>query len=1297
VEISVSGRSDASRHGGGTFDSGSQPAPSVSPWPLRRAGACITAAFLVLLGALSLTSAPALALSQRGHAFSFAFGEPGKTTKTKEAGPGQFYEPTAIAVNNSTGEVYVADRRNKRVQQFKPVLNSGSELVGEQYVRSFAVSNPQSIAVDNSTSSSDPSKGDVYVAGGPAVKDLDKFTSEGVPIYENVGKYKIEGESEKFEVIEGIAVDTTGTVFVYQEGSTEQIVKLNDAGVNEGESVVSSPEPAAPGVAVDSQGNLYVGAHPAIEALKEREREERRALSVVSKLEGATGNVLNPELVNEDTTAVAANPADNAVYLDTIANIAGKHVGAVAAFDSSGSPIQRFSAPGLTDPEALAVDATNGVVFVADATADKVDVFGLEPAGAPTVEGLSAQSLVPVAPVSNATTLSAKVDPNGGDTHYYFEYGSGDCATEPASCTKTTPVDAGSSFSDQSASLELQNLAPGTYHYRVVAENSFNTTTSAEREFTILALVSGLPDGRGWELVSPPEKDGAEVEPITKEGGEIQASEDGHAISYVADGPMPAKDEPEGNRNLEYTQVLSSRGSQGWISKDIITPASRGSGINVGRAPEYQLFSPNLSLALVEPSGGNTLSGKLEEPPLSPPVTPAEEGHQEKTIYLRDDAPLQPGASEEANYRAAGENGEKMHNPGFLALVTKASSPGGAPEFGGGETEGLEFVGASPDLGHVVFQSYLASPGLWEWGGASAALQLVSALPGGAQVKSATLGGPGGHDVRNAVSKDGSRVFWSTTANPIHLYMRNTVAKETLQLDTVQPGTTVTGPEVEKPVFQTASADGSKVFFTDTQRLTPDSHAGGNEEPDLYVYEPPSEGKPATLKDLTPEGLDGGNGDVLVNENDGGGVIGASEDGSSVYFVSNAVLASGAARGNCAASKPASQPRGTTCNLYMRHYSGGTWAPAKLVTVLSGEDRSDWGGTGILGDLAYMSARVSPKGEYLAFMSNRSLTGYDNEDVSSKTPGERMDEEVYLYHAGDESLVCASCDPTGARPVGIFDPATNGGGGAGEGIGLVVDRPLIWTPNTGTDSWLAASLPGWTTLEQGTRALYQSRYLSDSGRLFFNSADALVHLAVPTKPEEVEGTVQQVGNENVYEYQPGGLGSCQTVGGCVGLISSGTSEHESAFLDASTTGNDIFFVTAAPLTSQDVDGNFDVYDAHVCEAASPCPPPPPAPPSPCNGEECQAPYTAGHSFPTSGTVPPNASGNVVGQTQVLASKQAVKPTAKPLTRAQKYAKALKACRKLKKKSKRRACEKQAKKKYGPIKSTAKKSSGSKGR
>jgi hypothetical protein len=59
------------------------------------------------------------------------------------------------------------------------------------------------------------------------------------------------------------------------------------------------------------------------------------------------------------------------------------------------------------------------------------------------------------------------------------------------------------------------------------------------------------------------------------------------------------------------------------------------------------------------------------------------------------------------------------------------------------------------------------------------------------------------------------------------------------------------------------------------------------------------------------------------------------------------------------------------------------------------------------------------------------------------------------------------------------------------------------------------------------------------------------------------------------------------------LISSGESAQESAFLDASESGGDVFFMTTAKLAPpQDFDHAYDIYDAHECTSASPCIPHP---------------------------------------------------------------------------------------------------------
>lgn len=1258
----------------------------------RRIGCRSMVALLVLTVASLLGSAPALGASQRGHVFAFSFGTPG-------TGGGQFAHPGGIAVNNTTGEIYVADTNNDRVEELRSVLNGQGETVGAEYVRSFNVPAARAVAVDNSASASDPSSGDVYVIGGKTKPAIYKFNAEGTEIFK-LSEFKNgeKGVHDKLEAPQGIAVDSSGTLFVHLASGV--IYTFDDAIENTGVSRLPSAlagESGQPGLAVDSEGDLYAGVVGAAAALAsgnaglenvvgELKHEftlenPGRSLALVAKLEASTGDLLTPTLDDEAATGVAVDSAGDEVYVLNLGpSLGGEQAGAVAAFGADGSPIERFSAPGLIDGEGIAVDAQSGDVFVADAATDRVDVFALEPRGLPTVQGLSAcsqgsSSASGCPDALHATTLRASVGPTGADTHYHFEYGRESCAAVPASCTQTTTTDAGEGFSEQSASVELQNLPPGAYHYRLVAENTFGTVESAEQTFTVLASTSGLLDGRAWEMVSPPEKDGAEPEPLTKEGGAIQAAEDGEAITYVADGPMPAGVEPEGSRSPEYAQIFSVRGAQGWSSRDITPPNTKGLGIETGLPPEYQLFSNSLALGLLDPGEAN--NERLAQPPLSPPITPGEV--QERTIYLRDDAPLQPDASEVASYEKAAENGKDMTppNPGYLALVTQLNTPGGAafggPSNGGAtHSEGLEFVGATPDLGHSVValrNTSKGTAGLYEWGpGDEKALQPVSVLPGGTLVgvspelaQWAALGGSSGKDTRNAISDNGALVYWGgVRQGKRNLYVRDTQTSETLQIDVLQPG--ASGQGGEEAQFQTASADGTRVFFTDTQRLTPNSKALSG-APDLYAFDLTAGAGPlsGTLTDLTPQA-----GANVEADPEGAGVLGASEDGSYVYFVANGALAPGASRGYCqhGASVEDTRPPGTTCNLYVRHFNGTEWTPTKLIAALSPQDVPDWGVSGKVGDLTFMTSRVSPNGRYLAFMSDRSLTGYDNEDVTSRQPGERLDEEVYEYDAESEGLVCASCNPSGERPAGVLDTGEASGE---EGTGLVVDRPKIWARDNKTvaDSWLAGSVPGWTAGNLG-EAFYQSRYLSDTGRLFFNSPDHLVPAATGEK-------------EKVYEYERDAQGDCHSEGGCVGLVSLGASSHESAFLDASANGNDAFFLTAAPLVASDVNSNFDIYDARVCGET--CPPPPGGSKAPCE-ETCQGSYTPAPGSPALASATSSGSGNLVQQLQVLSSKASAPP--KPLTRAQLLAKAVKTCRTKykKKKSKRVACEKQARRRYG---------------
>jgi DNA-binding beta-propeller fold protein YncE len=1271
------------------------------------------AVFCVLVVGGLIWSAPAPALSQRGHEFKgFSFGGLGE-------GEGQLKAPAGVAVNEATGDVYVVDRGNNRIERFTEkgefieawgwgVKDGNKEYEickkGELCHPGIAGgSNGQfrsadAIAVDNSTSES---KGDVYVISdaleGHGV--LAKFGPEG----ERLKPLKQEGVGPKWEgALDGVAVDSKGVVWVYRgiEQTAGMVERFTAAAKNSflepGLEVPEIPGSSTgsacpkPGFAVDAQGeHVY--------ADREHGTSELECPAVIGKsLPVVTGQLkfneseglLEPlisQLDPENTTAVAVEQSTGTTFIENTTS--------VAAFTAAGALIQRFGASQLKEGTGVAVSSKNSAVYVADAQAGKVDVFEPEPAGKPAVDAVSAQNLTPT-----SARLNASINPDGAETKYVFQLattpitGTGSCAPSCTELPGKEPLAAG--FVEQEVSVEATALQPSTtYYYRVVATNEHGEANGADRFGSITTLpspVNVLADNRAWEMVSPPEKFGSSITAISTLDGVIQASEDGHAITYVATGPVVP--EPEGNRSLEPTQILSIRDSRAWSTQDIVTPHEKGEGNEAGA--EYRFFSNDLSLSLVQPlPNGGTES--LEHPPLSPEVVPEEK--QEKTMYVRDNAPLAPNALEQEIYRESEENRHYLA-PGYRALVTAASDTA-EPKipFGSGA---LDFLDATPTLNHVVLHSAVgltASPAsednLYEWGsGASESqrLQLVSVLPGGGPAKEPRLGfghNEGTQDTRNAVSNDGSRILWSTgpeeeEASGHHLYLRDTARKETIQIDTAAPPVAEPEPAEAELGYQTASSDGSKVFFTDTARLTTESnqepvpeHEGSNPA-DLYECEVNvnSKGKlGCNLKDLTPNhGLTENSAGVLNL------IPGASEDGSYVYFVANGVLAAGAKAGACVRTDFETAPPNATCNLYVWH--NGT---VTLIAVVSNEDRPDWGvravfaeeGEGLLpkDDLADLTSRVSPNGRYLAFMSNRSLTGYNNTDVN-ENGGPHADEEVFRYDAEAKLLVCASCNPSGARPRGVFDAPE---GKSGEGFGLLVDKRQDWA-----GSWLAGSIPGWTPVEPDRIANHQPRYLSDNGRLFFNAADALVANDTNSRVEVINGAKEQVGVEDVYQYESNGEGTCADPRGCASLITAGTSEHESALLDASASGNDVFFVTQQELLAQDRDGFYDAYDAHACTEASPCLPPPPAPPpAPCStSNSCNGTASPPPALETPLTSTFHGPGNVAKQ-ETLPEKV----TKRPITRAQQLANALKSCRKTykAKKNKRRACEARARKKYGP--------------
>jgi DNA-binding beta-propeller fold protein YncE len=834
------------------------------------------------------------------------------------------------------------------------------------------------------------------------------------------------------------------------------------------------------------------------------------------------------------------------------------------------------SAPTPADFESHTASATNVCVVPGEATcltpetAYYVRAIAKNADGEVKSEAVEFTTLPPLQIVATWTAdvgtdtarLDAEVNPLGIAATGRFEYV--DDATFQADApngfqhAQSTPVlNFGAGEAPVMRASQIYPLKAGiTYHYRLVAEDAFFAPVfSQARTFATFpprveaeincanqAFRTGpsasLPDCRAYEMVTPLDKSNADIITRTSVSNYPtnldQSSLAGSAFTYSS---ARAFADPE---SAPYTnQYLAARhergqADEGWSSESI--DPLRGPPFFFELENEYKAFSPDLS------SGWMLQEG---EPPLDPCAPAGFAG-----LYRRDSA--------------AGT---------FQALSCATPS---------GSTKSREFIpeleGFSDDGSHAVFRiddELASSPPastattseegrtkiyqVYESTG-SGPLRLVSVLPSGQASGVDSSAGSAGENlifnhnrfqhVEHAVSADGSRVFWSTRAGQIYLRLNADQAQSKVEAGkcsqpakacTIAVSAAVTSQAAR---FQTANPQGTKALF---------SVQAGPLTGNLYEFD--AEADPPASQLIAKK----------VQRTDGiTSILGASEDLSRVYFVSEEATAPQQAEGALEGG----------LNVYL--YEAGT---TRFVATLAPSDLTNAYGNPMATTPILQTARVSADGAGVVFMSNskalgESSAGYDNTGVLNGKPVS----EVYLYDAtadaGKGKLRCISCDPSGARPSGRELQDFDG------------------KNDPGQNGWAAAAIPRPTT------QLYRQRYISDDGkRVFFNSFDPLA-------------LADTNGKADVYQWEAAGTGGCGEESrayvpgseGCLSLISSGQSPFDSEFLDANQDGADVFFTTAEGLLPQDY-GLIDVYDARIDGGF----PPPPNPTPACEGEACQGP------------------------------------------------------------------------------------------
>lgn len=1024
------------------------------------------------------------------------------------SGAGQFNGLSGGLAVTSDGDIWVADLLNNRVQKFDSAgqfqlmvgneVDKGPNHAGNvctaAYIAAGEICGGGSVGFGPGAFSSNGTGIQTPLAVGPSgnlfVGDkgrIEEFSSDGSFLGEIVL-----GPAYESKYVKSLARTADGGFFALMTPFSGDLAELHIRKfASNGAEVASIPLAARPlALAIDNEGNLFVSI---------------RGLDKEDPFYEFT------EVIEFGPSGEPVLPFEGGFALRT----------KIGAGERSYSGLATNVVTSEGGDAVYLLDFTQATKDNSEPYRASLNAFGSAPVKwdppivAPTIVSQYAKSVG-----EESASVVAEINPHfWSDTTYSVEYGIGKCSE--GNCTETIPIPPaalpGGVVNEpiKTMPLELTGLVPGTtYSYRVRAQSSgggpaigvgdsqeegtFRTRVPYELNLGCpnQAFRTGaaalLPDCRAYEMVSPADKNGSGIKAATGPGEYrvqyVQGAVDGDSLtftSYRAFGD--AQSAPYG------VQYLASRSPGGWASR-ALNPPKDGTG-DEGEVASYDLdtefasFSDDLSRAWLE---------NRNDPPLTP-----------------------DGVSGIVNlYERNNDSG------GYRALTNQ--TPTEVPDLS--EVGEIRFEGHAEGADVAAFSSKLAmtpDAAATEWPQVYASvegqLHLVSVLPNGeantigASVGSNPLGSNelkhGALSVDNAISRDGSRIFWTSVERGMgegKLYVRidNSVTQQ------------IAAGEV---YFRKATPSGSEVLY---ERFKEKGGASGN----LYRYNVQSK-KPEIVA-----------GRVL-------GVLGASEDLSRIYFVSEDSLAPGSVDG--------------AFNLYLDE--------AGQVTYITGLSEFDVGfpdnaGQNVLSRKPIArGSRVTPDGEYLAFASESSLLPqFDIVDQNSGKP----DLQVYWFSASDQKLLCVSCDPSGMRPLG----------------------QRLRVPFTATDEAVFHERWAGAWLSTSDSSFHSRRTFSDDGaRLFFNSFAPLV--AADTN-----------GLQDVYQWEAGGTGDCEAVDGCVSLISDGGAPFSSEFVDADPSGSNVFFETAASLVPSDPDNANDIYVARVGGGIAE---PPPAPPA-CEGSACQA-------------------------------------------------------------------------------------------
>jgi NHL repeat len=958
---------------------------------------------------------------------------------TAVAKGGQFnaalgYLAVAPPGSPNAGDVYIANKTLRRVDQFKPTIESGI-VTGISFVRAF---------------------GKDVKTGLPTTFEVCEVSTEckqGAATTTEAGGFNTSSSPSD------VAVDSEGNVFVLDFGNKRvQEFSPVPAPITAtfGSGAIASVFGAGAelfNVAIDRSSTPN---HVLVSG--KRIASENRVGVVELSHAGEEPVLHGPELSPTSANGLAAAPASlgGNVYLSTATNdiLQGVYVlseaptvDPVTTFDGTTATFEgevvsgefevqyhfEYSTDGETwkrlPGEDIVVPAQPGRVAVSQEASgltgsqpyrvrlvqNRPEGPGIATSAETTFATLAAKPTIfgsVVWPVGDTeATFNAYLDPQNESTSYHFEYGPGDCSAIPNPCVSLPSQEA----SGGGPRLVLQTaagLAPGTlYHYRLVASNATGTTAGPDRLFETFAPGTALPDGRAFELVTPPETGSVSPTAIglgSTEGNcfdTFLATADGNRVAFATRGGSLPGLESNGVADL-YESV---RTPTGW------TTISQSASSTQTTQPSGLCLSPD-----------HLYSTLVTDDP------PSDEGslvvNDNPTSYIRE-----PNGS--------------------FSLV-------GIGELGTDPRADAKWI--SEGGGHVVFTSSvqlepeapeLVGPGpVWSFGGVvqnPPVNAVYDRIPGGATRVASLLPGDVSPDPSTetihylGTSFDGSAVVFAVEEQ----FEGETTVYERRDNATTVP--VATGPLPGSFEFGGTSRNGDKVVYveSDTPELPGPQHQRGN----IFVFDADTE---------TTAQVNSGGGAALVN---------VSEDASHVYFTSQADL-TGSEENSLGDTAAAGED-----NLYV-------WdEDSEDVRFIAGLDRRDIVPEGAVFEPSLANwatevatptpsvdrgrqnnaSRTTPDGSVMLFESHGRVTEYDS--------GGRT--EIYRYASDSGELVCVSCPPVGIPPTSSSE------------VGVV-----LVDPDSEADAALQPKVPFSVT-----SALIHIQNVTDDGeKVFFQTQSPLV-------------------------------------------------------------------------------------------------------------------------------------------------------------------------------------------------------------